>query len=407
MGRMHRGRRRLAIFATVLLMTGLGSSAFGQEGEAWRPSIGIVSIEAINSETGQKPERDTEVVDFKISWELCATEEDSSETPWVSEEYQAYFWNTPTLVGDPETTENLPPVGTDSSGFIDNLEYVFEDKESNQQSYFLIKGVLGGDDIHDSTIVFSPVCMDIFPRPVYIVTLWQRISEWISEKGMRTLTILAGIAFLFIVGLYWTKCCFQKQGNGVLFPAKNVQPEDIVKEIIGKAPDTSNPDHVKIVGAVSRSLGMIDEFRPSKSKDDSKLENLPAYRIIEGAVNVFLSSGSTPADIQSTLENQVGVELKELRTDSKVDWIWNVGYVEPLLGLFGTVTGLALAFASKAADHEADMYTGIFEALYTTIAGLFTGILLVLIYNVCDHRFHRVAGAFQRLATDLATHMRK
>jgi biopolymer transport protein ExbB/TolQ len=301
-------------------------------------------------------------------------------------------------------TENLPPVGADSSGFIGDLEYVFKDKESNQQSYFLIKGVLKGDDISDSTIVFSAVTMDIFPRWFPTVTLWQKISEWITEKGLRTLVILAVILFIFIVGLYWAKGCFQRQGNGALFPAKDRQPDDIVEKIIGVPPDKSNPDHVKAVDAVRRSLDMIDEFRPSKSGPE--LTDLPVYRVIKSAVNVFLSSGSTPADIQSTLENHVGIELKELRTDSKADWIWNVGYIEPLVGLFGTVTGLALAFASKAADRDSDMYAGIFEALYTTIAGLFTGIVLVLIYNACDQRFHRVEGAFQRLTTDLTTHLR-
>ena len=120
-----------------------------------------------------------------------------------------------------------------------------------------------------------------------------------------------------------------------------------------------------------------------------------------------MNSNSTPADVQSTLENQVGIELKELRTNSMVDWIWNTGYVEPLVGLFGTVTGLALAFSAKVADRDSDMYAGIFEALYTTIAGLFAGIILVLMYNACDHRFHRVEGAFQRLASDLATHLRR
>jgi biopolymer transport protein ExbB/TolQ len=388
-----------------MLMTVLGSSVFGQEGETQSPGIGMVSIDAISSETGQEPGKDAATVDFKVVWEPCVVEEDAGEIQWTAEKYQAYFWNTPTFVGDPETTENLPPVGADSSGFIDDLEYVFEGKESNQQSYFMIKGILTGDDNQDPTIVFSPVSMDIFPRPVIMVTLWQRISDWISEKGLRTLVILAIILFLFIIGIYWAQGCFQRQGNGILFPAKNLQPVDIVKEIIGRLPDKSNPGDAKIVEAVSRSLGNIDRFRPSKN--GAELTDLPAYRVIEGAVNIFLNSGSTPADIQSTLENQVGIELKELRTDSKVDWIWNTGYVEPLVGLFGTVTGLALAFSSKVADRDTDMYAGIYEALYTTIAGLAAGIVLVLLYNACDHRFHRVEGAFQRLATDLATHLRR
>ncbi len=407
MTKIRHGRCWLAVFTTALLMTVLGSSALGQESELENPRIGVVSIAATGSEAGQYSEGDASRVDFRVAWELCDAEENGDKTQWSAEKYQAYFWNTPTIVGDPEMTENLPPVGADSSGFTDNLEYVFEGKEPNQQSYFMIKGVLAGDDINDSMIIFSPVTMDIFPRPVYVVTLWQKIGDWISEKGLRTLTILIVILVLFLVGIYWACRCFQRLSNNVLFPARDVLPVTIVEKIIGKAPDQSNSDHVKIIEAVTRSLGITDEFRPSKSKDDSKLEDLPAYRVIEGAVEVFMNSSSTPADVQSTLENQVGIELKELRTNSMVDWIWNTGYVEPLVGLFGTVTGLALAFSAKVADRDSDMYAGIFEALYTTIAGLFTGIVLVLMYNACDHRFHRVEGAFQRLASDLATHLRR
>jgi biopolymer transport protein ExbB/TolQ len=150
---------------------------------------------------------------------------------------------------------------------------------------------------------------------------------------------------------------------------------------------------------------MVDQFRPSKN--GAELKNLPAFRVVKSAVDIFLISGSTLAEIQMALENQVSIELKDLRTESKADWIWNIGYVEPLVGLFGTVTGLALAFSSKVADRDSDMYAGIYEALYTTIAGLATGIVLVLLYNACDHRFNRVEGAFQRLATDLATNLRK
>ena len=405
MGKRHAGRQWLTVFAASVMIILLVSTAFGQEGETQGPKIGTVSIEAIDPATGLTPKGGINNVDFKLSWELCEAEESDAKIEWVSEEYQAYFWNTPTPMGDPETTENLPPDGADSSGLTNDLEYVFEGKEANQQCYFLVKGILKGEDGQDSMVVLSPVSMDIFPRPVIAATLWQDIVDWISEKGTRTLIIIAVIIFLFLVGLYWAWGCFQKQGNGVLFPAKSSSVEAIVEKIIGGPPDPGNPDHVQILKAVTRSLDGIDEYR--SSKNGVELSELPAYRIIEGAVNTFMAPRSTTDEIQGTLENQMGIELKELRTDSKTDWIWNIGYVEPLVGLFGTVTGLALAFSAKVADRDSDMYAGIYEALYTTIAGLFTGIVLTLIYNACDHRFHRIEGAFQRLATDLATHLRK
>jgi biopolymer transport protein ExbB len=60
----------------------------------------------------------------------------------------------------------------------------------------------------------------------------------------------------------------------------------------------------------------------------------------------------------------------------------------PLIGLFGTATGISHAF-SKLVFLKADISQtalvkelagGIYEALWTTIEGLFVGIILMLLY---------------------------
>jgi len=401
--RKHRGWCWKAVFTALFVSTVLVSSALGQRGESQDPKIGMVSIDAVDPETGMRPGRNADTLDFKIAWELCAPVDTGESMQWSSEKFQAYYWNTPTAPGEIESTDDLPTVGVDSSGYVDGQEYTFRDKASNQQSYFLVKGVLKGDH-DDSLVILSPVSMDIFPRPVIMVSLWQKMTEWIEEKGLRTLVILAVILFLFLLGLYWARVCFQRQNNRALFPGKNVHPEDILQQVTKGGKKVSDSHRDAIVNAVGRSLDMVDAFRPSTN--GKELAQLPTYRVVEAAVRVYLSEGSTADEIQGTIERQIGIELSDLRTDSKADWIWNTGYIEPLIGLFGTVTGLALAFSAKVADRDSDMYAGIYEALYTTIAGLFTGIILVLIYNAADHRYRRLEGAFQRLGTELVTSLR-
>jgi hypothetical protein len=287
---------------------------------------------------------------------------------------------------------------------IEALSHTFKSKETDRQCYFMVKGMLSRLDGED-TVVFSYTSMDAFPPPIIPTSIMDLITEWIAEKGARTLVILAVIFILFVISLNWAKVCFQRLSGSVLFPVRGTKAEDIVAGAVGDALEKSDPKYKKVRNAVAESLSVIDDSLPVRNGPE--LAGLPSYRIIRAGVGAFLDSGTSNADIQAALENQLAVELKDLRTDCRVDWVWNTGYVEPLVGLFGTVTGLAFAFSSKVADRDTDMYAGIYEALYTTIAGLMSGIVLVLLYNFCDHRFSRVESDLQKLSTELAAQLRR
>lgn len=92
-------------------------------------------------------------------------------------------------------------------------------------------------------------------------------------------------------------------------------------------------------------------------------------------------------EVDRAFENRASSELETLRKKSKIDWLWNFGGIAPLIGLFGTVTGITSAFheiSSGRVENVQDMLKnlggGIYEALYTTIFGLVTGIVLVFVY---------------------------
>lgn len=71
-----------------------------------------------------------------------------------------------------------------------------------------------------------------------------------------------------------------------------------------------------------------------------------------------------------------------------MDWIWTISGLSPMVGLFGTVTGITRSFdaISKASAglEQTSVITslagGINEALYTTIVGLILGISSIIIY---------------------------
>jgi len=86
--------------------------------------------------------------------------------------------------------------------------------------------------------------------------------------------------------------------------------------------------------------------------------------------------------IRSVLEQTVSDKIIEL--EGKMGLLATAVSVSPLLGLFGTVWGIMMAFISMAIRGKADiagMAPGISGALLTTVAGLLVAIPSVIGYN--------------------------
>ncbi len=93
-------------------------------------------------------------------------------------------------------------------------------------------------------------------------------------------------------------------------------------------------------------------------------------------------------DIERSIENRASSELEQLKRKTFVEWLWNLGTLAPLLGLFGTVTGISQSFGVLSSLQEDisqkelmnKLAGGIHEALWTTIEGLIVGICFMLLY---------------------------
>jgi biopolymer transport protein ExbB len=72
------------------------------------------------------------------------------------------------------------------------------------------------------------------------------------------------------------------------------------------------------------------------------------------------------------------VDEENLKLQQKIGWLPLLGNVGPLMGLFGTVTGMVLAFMQIASSDKSplpkDLALGIFTALVTTVWGLLVAI---------------------------------
>jgi biopolymer transport protein ExbB len=97
-------------------------------------------------------------------------------------------------------------------------------------------------------------------------------------------------------------------------------------------------------------------------------------------------------DIQIAIENAGNIEVAKL--EKGFAWIATTAAIAPMLGFFGTVTGMVRAFFDMAnAGSNVDitlLSSGIYEALITTVAGLSVGIPVLLAYNYLTARLDNV-----------------
>ncbi|MEZ5004113.1 MAG: MotA/TolQ/ExbB proton channel family protein [Chitinophagales bacterium] len=117
------------------------------------------------------------------------------------------------------------------------------------------------------------------------------------------------------------------------------------------------------------------------AKTLSKNTDTPIARMIEKGV---LRIGKPLRDINVAIENVGKLEIYQL--EKKLATLASIAGVAPMIGFFGTVTGMIKAFynISKAGQQvNANMLAGgIYEAMITTAAGLAVGIIALIGYNL-------------------------
>jgi biopolymer transport protein ExbB len=149
--------------------------------------------------------------------------------------------------------------------------------------------------------------------------------------------------------------------------------------------------------------------------DENELQE--ALELCESEPNFFtnmMAAGLQRAslgydEMKSAAENRGGVEI--LKLSQKVGWILWLSNIGPLLGLFGTVTGMIAAFnvikALGAAVTPTDLATGISAALITTFDGLVVSMPAVTAYQYFRDKAARIAVDFGGIVEDMLQRFRK
>ena len=106
----------------------------------------------------------------------------------------------------------------------------------------------------------------------------------------------------------------------------------------------------------------------------------PTARLVEKGIERI---GRPLEDIQTAVENMGNVEVARL--EKGLPMLATIAGGAPMIGFLGTVTGMITAFFQMAnAGNNIDISLlsgGIYEAMVTTVGGLFVGIIAYLGYN--------------------------
>ena len=106
----------------------------------------------------------------------------------------------------------------------------------------------------------------------------------------------------------------------------------------------------------------------------------PVARLVEKGVERI---GRPLTDIQTAVENMGNVEVARL--EKGLPMLATIAGGAPMIGFLGTVTGMIRAFFEMAnAGNNNDITLlsgGIYEAMVTTVGGLFVGIIAYFGYN--------------------------
>ena len=142
-------------------------------------------------------------------------------------------------------------------------------------------------------------------------------------------------------------------------------------------------------------------------------EDYPTAKIFKAGMQNHEINGfhwmKVSEEVDRAIENRASSELDKIRRKSFIDWLWNFGTFAPMIGLFGTATGISSAFGKLerlSTDTEQmqmvqELAGGIYEALWTTIEGLAVGFFLMLMFHFFQSKMNWIYSKWEEICVDL------
>lgn len=134
------------------------------------------------------------------------------------------------------------------------------------------------------------------------------------------------------------------------------------------------------------------------AKASCRNTNSPVARMVEKGV---MRIGKPLRDIDAAIENVGNLEVFKL--EKNLSTLASIAGAAPMIGFFGTVTGMIQAFYKMASESNVTpdvLAGGIYTALITTAFGLFIGIIAFVGYNYLVASVEKVVFKMERTTVD-------
>ena len=151
---------------------------------------------------------------------------------------------------------------------------------------------------------------------------------------------------------------------------------------------------------MNRIRDFISQGNINAAIDLCRRTDSPVARMIEKGIERI---GRPMADIQTSIENVANVEVAKL--ESGLPWLASISGGAPMIGFLGTVVGMVQVFISMSANTSgaielAQLSSGMYVAMVTTVGGLIVGIPSYFAHNYLVARIERLV--FRMEATTIA-----
>lgn len=155
------------------------------------------------------------------------------------------------------------------------------------------------------------------------------------------------------------------------------------------------------VGELMRGLAnLVRGRRYAEAQMESAATNGPVQRVVHTAI----IHHSLPREELKTVV-QEAAQLEVPKVERRLASLATLAFVAPMLGLLGTVAGLIEAFNSmtnaSGLTSSAEIANGIYQALFTTAAGLAVAIPCVIAYAYLNSRVNGVLHDMERAGIEV------
>lgn len=148
--------------------------------------------------------------------------------------------------------------------------------------------------------------------------------------------------------------------------------------------------------------GMLNELKVNDAIDYCEKNPSPLTNIIGAGLSRVNDKETDWDNIEAAMEES---SIEEMAAPYvMVNYLALIASISPMLGLFGTVTGMVKAFntiAAEGAGSAQKLADNISEALITTAAGMIVGIPAMFFFFFFKNQYAKVSSAISRILGDL------